>query len=107
MRLPASILLMLVCATPVHAQTAPSQIITGSQSVTVDGKQAATSGDVTSSGNVVTEGSTNVFINGKPAALAGSSTNCGGAIITGSSTVFVNGKPLASSGDQVANCPSN
>jgi len=88
-----------------HAQ-APQTVITGDPSVSVEGNSAATAGDVTNSGAVVTEGSTNVFIGGKPAALVGGATNCNGAIVTGSATVFVNGKPLATSGSTVV-CTGN
>ena len=74
-------------------------ITSGSDSVIVEGKQAARTGDSTGCGSTVVEGSSDVFINGKPAAVQGSSTGCGGSIITGSSSVFINGKPMASSGD--------
>ena len=74
-------------------------ITSGSDSLMVEGKQAARTGDSTGCGSTVVEGSSDVFINGKPAAVQGSSTGCGGSIITGSSSVFINGKPMASSGD--------
>ncbi|MCB1428690.1 MAG: PAAR domain-containing protein [Nitratireductor sp.] len=99
------LLLFLLLPTLAWAQGTPSQIVTGSGTVSVDGNQAATSGDVTSNGEVVSEGSTNVFINGKPAATVGSKTNCGGTIVTGSSTVFINGKPMATGGASAVPCP--
>jgi uncharacterized Zn-binding protein involved in type VI secretion len=92
---------------PALAQQQPGMIVTGEPSVSVEGKSAATSGDTTNTGNVVTEGSSNVFIGGKPAATVGGTTNCNGTIVTGSATVFVNGKPLATSGSAVAPCPGN
>ncbi len=102
----ALILAAATLSAPVSAfaQSAPKQIITGEASVTVEGGQAATQGDVTSSGNVVTEGSSNVFIGGKPATVLGSSTDCGGKVVTGASSVFVNGKPLATAGSMTTGC---
>jgi uncharacterized Zn-binding protein involved in type VI secretion len=79
-------------------------VASGSDSVMVEGKQAARSGDATGCGSTVVEGSPDVFINGKPAAVQGSSTGCGGSIVTGSSSVFINGKPMAAPGDS-APCP--
>lgn len=74
-------------------------ITSGSDSVMVEGKQAARAGDSTGCGSTVVEGSSDVFINGKPAAVQGDATGCGGSIVTGSSSVFINGKPMAASGD--------
>ena len=74
-------------------------ITSGSDSVMVEGKQAARTGDNTGCGSTVVEGSSDVFINGKPAAVHASSTGCGGSIVTGSSNVFINGKPMVASGD--------
>jgi uncharacterized Zn-binding protein involved in type VI secretion len=79
-------------------------IASGSDSVMVEGKQAARAGDATDCGSTVVEGSPDVFINGKPAAVQGDATGCGGSIVTGSSGVFINGKPMAASGD-AAPCP--
>ena len=79
-------------------------IASGSDSVMVEGKQAARAGDATGCGSTVVEGSADVFINGKPAAVQGDATGCGGSIVTGSSSVFINGKPMAASGD-AAPCP--
>jgi uncharacterized Zn-binding protein involved in type VI secretion len=79
-------------------------IVAGSESVTVEGKQAARTGDASGCGSTVVDGSSDVFINGKPAALQGSSTGCGGTVVTGSASVFINGKPMAVSGD-AAPCP--
>jgi len=74
-------------------------ITSGSDSVMVEGKQAARTGDSTGCGSTVVEGSSDVFINGKPAAVQGDATGCGGSIVTGSVSVFINGKPMAASGD--------
>lgn len=79
-------------------------IASGSDSVMVEGKQAARVGDATGCGSTVIEGSADVFINGKPAAVQGDATGCGGSIVTGSASVFINGKPMAASGD-AAPCP--
>ena len=89
------------------AQQQPGTVVTGDPSVSVEGNPAATSGDTTSTGDVVTEGSSDVFIGGKPAAVVGNTTNCDGAIVTGSSSVFINGKPMATSGSVVAPCPGD
>lgn len=90
------------------AGTAPAQqagtIVDGEAPVGVEGSAAATAGDRTSTGNVVTGGSSNVFIGGKPAALAGSGTDCGGSVVSGSASVFVNGRPLATAGSAVSPC---
>ncbi|GIL02338.1 MAG: hypothetical protein BroJett030_22370 [Alphaproteobacteria bacterium] len=94
----------LLLAGPAAAQQ-PGTIITGESSVSVEGNSAATTGDATDTGTVVTEGSSNVFIGGKPAAVVGNATDCNGAIVTGSSSVFVNGKPLATTGSSVVACP--
>ena len=71
----------------------PSTITSGSDSVMVDGKQAARAGDTVGCGSTVIEGSPDVFINGKPAAVQGDGTGCPGSIVSGSSGVFINGKP--------------
>ncbi|MEZ5792653.1 MAG: PAAR domain-containing protein [Nitratireductor sp.] len=102
----ALVVASLLLPASAQAQNSPSQIVTGSGNVSVDGNQAATSGDTTSNGEVVTDGSSNVFINGKPAATVGSKTNCGGTVVTGSSTVFINGKPMATSGASAVPCPA-
>jgi len=107
--LAAVLLLLLVAEGPALAADqsgnapCPSTITSGSDSVVVEGKQAARAGDTTGCGSTVVEGSS-VFINGKPAAVQGSSTGCGGSIGTGSSGVFINGKPMAGVGD-AAGCP--
>jgi uncharacterized Zn-binding protein involved in type VI secretion len=75
-------------------------IATGSSGVTVEGKQAARTGDTTSCGGTVVQGSSDVFINGKPAAVVGGSTDCGGTVASGSASVFINGKPMAGLGDR-------
>jgi uncharacterized Zn-binding protein involved in type VI secretion len=79
-------------------------VASGSDSVIVEGKQAARAGDATDCGSTIVEGSPDVFINGKPAAVQGDATGCGGSIVTGSASVFINGKPMAASGD-AAPCP--
>ena len=56
----------------------PSTIASGSDSVMVDGKQAARAGDATGCGSAVIEGSPDVFINGKPMAAAGDAASCAG-----------------------------
>lgn len=83
----------------------PPAVATGSSNVTIDGRMAARSGDLTGCGETVVEGSPNVFINGKPAAVVGDKTDCGGAIVTGSKGVFINGKPVASAGSLTTDCP--
>ena len=101
----AGALLMLFAAESVLAADqsgsapCPSTIASGSDSVMVEGKQAARAGDATGCGSAVIEGSPDVFINGKPAAVQGDATGCGGSIVTGSSGVFINGKPMAAAGD--------
>ena len=115
MRLPtpapafAALLLLAACpalaADQSGANPCPATTITsGSESVTVEGREAARAGDATGCGGTVVEGSPDVFIGGKPAAVQGDATGCGGAITTGSSNVFINGKPMARAGDQ-AGCP--
>lgn len=99
--IPAVVLLMWIPA----AAAQNDQVTSGSPSVTVEGKPAATQGDTTGNSGVVFEGSSNVFIGGKPAATMGSSTDCGGTVVAGSSSVLVNGKPLASSGSEAVPCP--
>ena len=99
--------IMFGSAMPALAQQAPQQVVTGDPTVSVEGNQAATSGDATSGGNIVVEGSSNVFINGKPAAVVGGTTNCGGKVATGAATVLINGKPMASSGSVVTGCAQN
>jgi len=62
----------------------------------------ASPGAVPHVGGEIGSGSMTVLINGKPAATAGHSCACEGAvdfIITGSATVFINGKPAARLGD--------
>jgi uncharacterized Zn-binding protein involved in type VI secretion len=103
MRLTA-IFVLLFFATSALSQTKP--VVTGNPSVSVEGKGAATAGDVTSGGTAVTGGSTNVFIGGNPAATVGDKTACGGTVITGSSSVFINGKPMATAGSQATDCNS-
>jgi uncharacterized Zn-binding protein involved in type VI secretion len=107
MRLASSIAFLVFAAGAQAADNAPAKIITGNGGVIVEGDQAATAGDQTDQGTVVTEGSSNVFIGGKPAAIVGSGTNCGGQVVTGSSSVFINGKPMALSGSLTAPCPNN
>ena len=104
----AAVVALAVAPSPGFAADQPpcpqGSIASGSDSVMVEGKQAARAGDTTGCGSTVVEGSSDVFINGKPAAVQGSSTGCGGSIVTGSSSVFINGKPMAASGD-AAPCP--
>jgi uncharacterized Zn-binding protein involved in type VI secretion len=100
-------LIAIGVAVPAFAQQAPQQVVTGDPTVSVEGSQAATSGDATSGGKIIVEGSSNVFINGKPAAVVGVTTNCGGKVATGAATVFINGKPMASSGSVVTGCPQD
>jgi len=78
-------------------------VTSGSESVVVEGKQAARAGDTAGCAGTITEGSPDVFINGKPAAVQGK-TGCGGSIVFGASGVFINGKPMARVGD-AAGCP--
>ena len=107
MRLAVSMVFLAIPLAAHAADNAPGQIVTGNSGVIVEGGQAATSGDATDKGTVVTEGSSNVFIGGKPAAIVGSGTDCGGQVVTGSSSVFINGKPMALSGSLTGPCPGN
>ena len=87
------------------ANPCPSGTVTsGSSSVTVEGKQAARTGDTAGCAGTITEGSPDVFIDGKPAAVQGSKTGCGGTIVSGATGVFVNGKPFVIAGS-AADCP--
>ena len=98
------ICMALFAASPAFAQNA---IVTGDGSVSVEGGQAATQGDVAAGSNapsVVTGGSSNVFIGGKPAVTAGDETGCGGVVTGGSSSVFINGKPMVTAGSAVSGC---
>jgi uncharacterized Zn-binding protein involved in type VI secretion len=79
-------------------------VTSGSESVVVEGKQAARAGDTAGCAGTRTEGSHDVFINGKPAAVQGNKTGCGGSITSGATGVFVNGKPLVIAGS-AAGCP--
>lgn len=79
-------------------------VTSGSESVVVEGKQAARAGDTAGCAGTITEGSPDVFINGKPAAVQGNKTGCGGSITSGATGVFVNGKPLVIAGS-AADCP--
>lgn len=106
-----AVMALFTASQPVHATDQSGQppcphgtVTSGSDSVMVEGKQAARAGDSTGCGSTVVEGSPDVFINGKPAAVQGDTTGCGGSIVTGSSSVFINGKPMAASGD-AAPCP--
>ena len=72
-------------------------------------KPAARQGDTTSHGGTILSGSPNVFINGRPAATVGdlyACPTCGvtGPLVSGSPTVLINGKPAARVGDFCA-CP--
>jgi uncharacterized Zn-binding protein involved in type VI secretion len=75
-----AIALLLIAASSVLAGGAPcpATIASGSDSVMVDGKQAARAGDATGCGSAVIEGSPDVFINGKPMAAAGDAAGCAG-----------------------------
>ena len=69
----------------------------GCGSVLINGKPAATVGDVWICGgepNVIEEGSSGVFIGGKPAARKGDSTSHRGVIVGGSENVFIGEKWL-------------
>lgn len=79
-------------------------VTSGSDSVIVEGKQAARAGDSAGCAGTITEGSPDVFINGKPAAIQGGRTGCGGTIASGATGVFVNGKPFVIAGS-AADCP--
>jgi uncharacterized Zn-binding protein involved in type VI secretion len=86
------------------AQQPPQQILSGNPGVSIEGKSAASGGEISSRGDVVTGNSPDVFIGGKPAATTGAETECGGMVFTGSSSVFINGKPMATEGSLVSNC---
>lgn len=68
-------------------------VLTGSESVFIEGKPACRKGDSLqcNSPNLdsVQAGSNCVFIDGKPAARMGDSTSHGGTIIEGSTSVFI------------------
>ncbi len=102
MRMSSAVALLILAATPSHAQT-PGVVTGGSDNVTVGGRPSARAGDTTSDGSIV-EGSSNVFINGKPATVTGGRTTCGGVVVGGGSNVFINGKPMARAGDVTAGC---
>lgn len=80
----------------------PTPILSGSPTVFVNGKAAATIGSrllphfcfigntlISHTNRVVTTGSPTVFINGQAAACIGSLTDCGDTVAQGSPTVFV------------------
>ena len=79
-------------------------VTSGSDSVMVEGEQAARAGDSAGCAGTITEGSPDVFINGKPAAVQVGKTGCGGTISSGATGVFVNGKPFVIAGS-AADCP--
>ncbi|MFY3769370.1 hypothetical protein AHYW_000249 [Providencia manganoxydans] len=72
-----------------HGKHGPTQVISGSSTVKVDGKPVARQGDALASHGgherTIAGGSSRVFIDGKPAAREGDAVSCGGVLIGGSS----------------------
>lgn len=69
----------------------PSNAITGSPNVFINGCCAVRVGDFYFYGITQATGSSCVFINGCPAARIGDLTGCGSIISTGSHNVFIGG----------------
>ena len=69
--------------------SAESQIVSGAQTVIVNGTGAVKIGDSTAKGHVIVTGSTTVFVEGKPMSKMGDTTNKGAAIRSGSPNVDV------------------
>lgn len=72
-----------------HGKHGPTQVVTGSSTVKVDGKSVARQGDALAShgghSRTIVGGSGSVFIDGKPAARTGDAISCGGVLIGHSS----------------------
>ncbi|MDE1479809.1 PAAR domain-containing protein [Xenorhabdus bovienii] len=72
-----------------HGDCPATPVITGANSVKVDGVYLARQGDVlqshSSHSRAIEGGSGSVFIEGKPAARTGDAVNCGGVVIGGGS----------------------
>lgn len=81
-----------------HGCFQPSEIITASPDVEVDGIPAARIGDAVaphdcadcaSHDRVIAQGSATVFVNGVPVARVGDAVDRGGAVTDGSATVVI------------------
>ncbi|EKT60175.1 type VI secretion system PAAR protein [Providencia sneebia] len=72
-----------------HGKHGPTQVITGSLTVKVDGKAVARQGDTLAPhgghSRTIVEGSSSVFIDGKPAVRTGDAVSCGGVLMGNSS----------------------
>ncbi|TQI81692.1 putative Zn-binding protein involved in type VI secretion [Serratia fonticola] len=71
-----------------HGSHPPTQVVTGSSTVNVDGLPLARQGDAFAShghNRNISGGSSSVFIDGQPAARTGDAVNCGGVLIGGGS----------------------
>ncbi|WP_369311856.1 PAAR domain-containing protein [Providencia rettgeri] len=72
-----------------HGRHGPTQVITGSSTVKVDGKAVARQGDALAPHGghprTIVGGSSRVFIDGKAAARMGDAVSCGGVLIGNSS----------------------
>ncbi|EPQ5228443.1 PAAR domain-containing protein [Providencia stuartii] len=75
-----------------HGKHGPTQVITGSPTVKVDGKAVARQGDALAPhgghSRTIVGGSSSVFIDGKSAARTGDPVSCGG-VLMGNSSVTI------------------
>lgn len=83
-----------------HDACAPTELISASSNVIINGKGAGRVGDSyathgcvvhPSHSGTIASGSTTVFINGKPAGRIGDSVSCGGSVAEGSGDVIIGG----------------
>ena len=83
-----------------HDACSPTELMTASENVFINGKGAGRKGDIyaihgcdehTSHNDSISEGSSTVFINGLPAGRVGDSVEMSGKVAKGSLDVFIGG----------------